>query len=408
MQSPILCFQPMPQFVPQMCQTSQQSRLLTGEDRLVYGHVKSTGHSDVRDNQKKIGILTFHRCINYGSYWQARSLTEALRSRGFGAELLEHWSPRINHVEWQCALQPVLPTPTPNSDYPLYALKMLKFHQAFAALPTSPAFSLENPADMEAYDLIIVGSDEVWNLYHPWYGQYPLFFGDGLRTNRLAAYAASFGNYPASHKLDRIWADKLQRFQSISVRDENSRQIISDALGRDPEIVLDPCLLFPPRAHVSPTGQLHPYIALYGHNFSPPFSHAIQHWAKLHDHRIVSIGYRNDWADEQWITAGPEEFAHFMAHAGAVATNFFHGCVFALLNTKPFVCELSDYRSNKICELMNTIGGQRHLVSENTPVSEVDALLSESFSCKIGQRINTLRDSSNRYLDRVLGWCDGT
>ena len=30
----------------------------------------------------KIGVLTFHRCINYGSYWQARSLVEGLRSRG--------------------------------------------------------------------------------------------------------------------------------------------------------------------------------------------------------------------------------------------------------------------------------------------------------------------------------------
>ena len=24
----------------------------------------------------RIGVLTFHRCINYGSYWQARCLVE--------------------------------------------------------------------------------------------------------------------------------------------------------------------------------------------------------------------------------------------------------------------------------------------------------------------------------------------
>ena len=27
------------------------------------------------------GVLTFHRCINYGSYWQARCLMEGLRRR---------------------------------------------------------------------------------------------------------------------------------------------------------------------------------------------------------------------------------------------------------------------------------------------------------------------------------------
>ena len=42
---------------------------------------------------RKIGVLTFHRCINYGSYWQARCLVEGLRDRGFEAELLNH--PRV-------------------------------------------------------------------------------------------------------------------------------------------------------------------------------------------------------------------------------------------------------------------------------------------------------------------------
>jgi hypothetical protein len=34
--------------------------------------------------RKKLGILTFHKCINFGSYWQARCLAEGLRARGIG------------------------------------------------------------------------------------------------------------------------------------------------------------------------------------------------------------------------------------------------------------------------------------------------------------------------------------
>ena len=37
-----------------------------------------------------------------------------------------------------------------------------------------------------------------------------------------------------------------------------------------------------------------------------------------------------------------------MAAAESVATNFFHGCIFALLNNKPFACVGSAYRSNKL------------------------------------------------------------
>ncbi len=68
----------------------------------------------------KTGILTFHRCINYGSYWQARSLVEEHQSRGMNATILDHHSKRVNLAEWRCAYQPLLPTPTPAADIPLY------------------------------------------------------------------------------------------------------------------------------------------------------------------------------------------------------------------------------------------------------------------------------------------------
>ena len=70
---------------------------------------------------RKIGVLTFHRCINYGSYWQARCLVDGLRGRGHDAVLLDHRSVRVNRAEWKCALSPLLPAPTPPSEYPLYA-----------------------------------------------------------------------------------------------------------------------------------------------------------------------------------------------------------------------------------------------------------------------------------------------
>ena len=64
------------------------------------------------------------------------------------------------------------------------------------------------------------------------------------------------------------------------------------------------------------------------------FIKEIQQFAALKRLPLISIGYRNDWADEQWLTADPHDFAHFIANAEAVATNFFHGCVFALRNQK--------------------------------------------------------------------------
>jgi hypothetical protein len=354
-------------------------------------------------NVLKIGVLTFHRCINYGSYWQARCLVEGLRARGHDAEILDHDSQPVNLAEWQCALQPVLPTAVPKSDFPLYREKILGFFRAFNSLPLSPRFQLENPAEMEEYDVVVVGSDEVWNLSHPWYSRCPLFYGDGVRAQRLIAYAASFGNYDANNGLEQTWAEKLRHFAMISVRDENSKIIVRNALGEEPEMVLDPCLQFPIEPEERPNENLRqPYVAVYGHNFSEPFAREIRRWANEKQLPLISIGYRNDWADEQWLTADPHDFAHFMARSAAVATNFFHGCVFALANARPFVCEASPYRRYKLQGLMAKIGGEKHLVTEGTPASVFKACLGEPLDAEIIQKIEGLRQTSDVFLQRAL------
>lgn len=351
----------------------------------------------------KTAVLTFHRCINYGSYWQARCLVEGLRSLGADAVLLDHHSSRVNRAEWRCALEPLLPAKAPKGDHALYASKVRKFFDAFASLPLSPAFGLESPPAADDYDVIVVGSDEVWNLKHPWYGGSALFYGEGLHSRRLASYAASFGNYAVSGGLDAYWADRLRGFGHLSVRDLNSRQIVREATGIEPQLVLDPCLKFPRCIRRVGAHQAErPYVAIYGHSFPDWFQVMVRKWAGKQGCELASLGYRNDWSDRQWIDAGPEEFARFMAGALAIVTNFFHGCVFALVNAKPFACVLSDYRSNKLRDLTQMLGAERHLVGADASQPHFEAVMSEPLAADIGGRIAMLRHDSGIYLDHVL------
>jgi hypothetical protein len=350
-----------------------------------------------------IGILTFHRCINYGSYWQARCLAEGLRARGHTVEILDHESWRVNLAEWKCAYRPVLPTAVQETDYPFYRKKIKSFFRAFDTLPLSPRFPLHNPDAIGHYDIVVVGSDEVWNLFHPWYGKCGLFYGEGIRTKQLISYAASFGNYDASLGLETTWVEKLQNFSSISVRDENSRTIIRHTIGIEPDLVLDPCLQFPIEAEKRELDHLNrPYIAVYGHNFSHPFAQGVKKYAREKKLPLISIGYRNDWADEQWLTADPHDFAHFMVQSEAVATNFFHGCVFALSNAKSFACEKSFYRSNKIQGLMNKLDGEKHLISEDASSNIYHERLGAALDPHILQKIDHFREMSTLFLDRAL------
>lgn len=349
----------------------------------------------------RIGILTFHRCVNYGSYWQARCLADGLRRRGYDAVLLDHRSRRVDRAEWRCALHPVWSAPRRDRRY---MAKARRFFEAFKRLPLSEPFAMETGFDGRDYDLVLVGSDEVWNLRHPWYGGVPLFYGEGTGPARLASYAASFGNHSEGDGLDRHWSERLARFDSISVRDANSAHLIEGALGRHPDLVLDPCLQFPGEIDATDgVAEEGPYIALYGHSFPGWFRRSVRAWARGQGRRLVSIGYRNDWADENRIAAGPGEYAALMAGAEAVVTGFFHGCVFALVFDKPFVCVGSDYRRNKLRDLTDAVGAPERLV---TPAARPDVyrtLLAAPPGPAVAEALYRLRGQSDAYLDAILG-----
>lgn len=345
-----------------------------------------------------IGVLTFHRCINYGSYWQARCLVEGLRARGHDAVLLDHVDPGVRRTEWRCALQPLLPRRSSRADIRRYAIKTRRMEAAIAGLPLSAPFPLSAPEAMARCDLVIVGSDEVWNFAHPWYGGRRIFFGEGVPAPRIASYAASFGNHDAAAGIAPGQAQGLDRFAAISVRDDNSQQLVKAALGEGPPLVLDPCLQFPPR--IAPLAGQPAYAAVYGHGFPQGFGTAAREWAAARSLRLVSIGYRNDWADENRLEAGPHEFAAAMAGAAAVLTTFFHGCVFALLNDKPFACAPSPYRMNKVRDLTRAVDAGRHLLPDGdfALAKALDAPLSPA----IHDAIARLREQSDRYLDAIL------
>ncbi|HZH97328.1 MAG TPA: polysaccharide pyruvyl transferase family protein, partial [Fimbriimonadaceae bacterium] len=142
-----------------------------------------------------------------------------------------------------------------------------------------------------------------------------------------------------------------------------------------------------------------PFALVYGHSFAPDFAAKVRDWADRRGLPLLSLGYRNDWADMQWLTADPHDYAHAFSRAEAVATNFFHGCVFALANEKPFAAGLTEYRSIKVRGLMELLDAERHVVASE---GGVDELLDEPIEPRILSRIEELRQTSTAFLVRAL------
>lgn len=350
----------------------------------------------------KIGVLTFHNCINYGSYWQACCLVEGLRREGHDAELIDHRCDEAARAELRCAFQPTLPTRASREAMRGYARKVRRFAEAFADLPLSAPVSLQADGIAD-YDIVVIGSDEVWNLGHPWYGGKPLFYGAGIGARRLVAYAGSFGSYSCHWGLEQVWADRLKAFHALSVRDRNSYWLVKGTTGREPPLVLDPCLQFADIARQNPAPPEEPFALVYGHGFPAWFVAAAKAWARAVGLKLRSVGYHNGFADEQRLDAGPAEFARLMSAARAVVTNYFHGCVFALLNGKPFVATTSDYRRNKLVDLADKLGVQERIVDERTPARSIRHLLGTAPGRAIAERIAEVRSRSSEFLGAALG-----
>ena len=183
------------------------------------------------------------------------------------------------------------------------------------------------------------------------------------RPSRLVSYAASFGNHSAWDGIDPEWAASSIVSRRFRCATKTAGIWSAAAPAAKPEIVLDPCLQFPPVERRAPVedGLMRSSTATASRAGS---NARVRRWADRTGMRLVSIGYSNDCADEQRIGAGPLEFARLMAGASAVITNFFHGCVFALLNGKPWATAPSDYRSIKIPDLAAHARREHRLVDE--------------------------------------------
>ena len=72
------------------------------------------------------------------------------------------------------------------------------------------------------------------------------------------------------------------------------------------------------------------------------------------------------------------------------------------MNGKPFVTAPSDYRFNKVRDLVSALGAERHMVSEETEISEYERIMNDNLDPAIAHAIATMRVQSDSYLDHVL------
>ncbi|MDL2320362.1 polysaccharide pyruvyl transferase family protein [Alistipes sp. OttesenSCG-928-B03] len=331
----------------------------------------------VQDGHKTVGILSMQRVANYGSFLQAWALRGILTELGAGVSFIDieagHPMPGQRsgivaaYFARLCELTGAAVTGRLGAK-----LRDRKYHRAMRARFRDEYYAmlgLDAPAP-ERYDLAVIGSDMVFDCMQaaPW-GFTPQLYGDIPEADSVISYAASFGSSTLEGILragvvDEI-AENLCQLTAVSVRDDNSHDIVRQLTGRDALKHLDPVLVYDFATEMRGCDTRESdYIVVYaypGRIRNKAEIEAITGYARRSGKRLVSILAAYDWCDEAVTPTTPFDVLAWFRDADCVVTDTFHGTIFSVINHKRFCTLVRSSNTEKLTSLLGwlSLEGQR-------------------------------------------------
>lgn len=292
---------------------------------------------------KRIGILTLINTLNYGAELQAFALQTAINQLGYTSEVINYAEDVVQSRE-----QPRIPSVRHSLRHPLMAAReMVNYGKKVQRAKGFSEFRkkrmsygcevLDQKGIASLYDVVVVGSDQVWNLDCTG-GDLAFFLNEVPRDEvTRVAFAASFGSAHFPRELVDTCGFALKSFEAIGVRESSGIDIVRRLSGQRAVQVLDPTLLLSKREWLSvcdPKYINDDYIFVYlVSEKDEALEFARAQSEKLGCRLIVldcygapPIGRRHEYVND----ASPEEFLSLIRDARLVVTSSFHGLALSL------------------------------------------------------------------------------
>lgn len=261
-------------------------------------------------------------------------------------------------------------------------------------------------------DAFVVGSDQVWReRYAMGITDFFLGFLPDTDTRRRVAYGASFGTEHVDISQGKLAECKrlARRFTAVSVREQSAVQLARDVLGVDARWVLDPTMLlqagdyhFPGRSGSMCWRGLVTYIL----DPSAGKSQVVGSTAGALSLPVMALSLNP--VDEEGLPMSMlpvEEWLSAFAQADFVVTDSFHGCVFSIINRKPFIAIANGERGMaRFTSLLDHFGLRDRLVLslEDYQQRRASLLAPIDYAPVAGLQAQA-RESSLAFLREALG-----
>ena len=312
----------------------------------------------------KIGILTYHDEVNYGSLLQAYAMQTALRDLGHSPVIIDRWfqpdQKRIYGIlhahsvkKWYHWLRGVF-WGTGVWALFLRQYRSRSFIKRYLHLTPYCFHDCKDAPEDLGVDMITVGSDQVW---HP-LAQPQVYLLTELKQVPGIAYAASFGTNVIPEDKAELYRNGFKNFKAIGIREREGVEMARRLGAPNAAHVVDPTLLVNPdhwHDFIKPVkpSRKNRIVCYFLTEDYLAIAERLGKWAKK-NHVVVDLFLQGftiyckkvfpefqPWLKYWTIqlsyplnfryAAGPVEFVSKIAGADCVFTNSFHALMFSTI-----------------------------------------------------------------------------
>lgn len=368
----------------------------------------------------KIGIITYHKTINYGAILQAYALSLFLEKMGHSIEFINYVPDKIKNKEMKYLylsryyllhphkiIQSINRVNLANS----FIEKYLKVNsQKFSSIKELRSWDLD-------YNTLICGSDEIWNIARRELDEsYFLGFinNSNMKDVKKISYAASFGETQFITSYKTALSELLRDFFAISVRDDNSLSLVRECLDEQENIniqinkVLDPTFLLEKddykKISIHPSLK-NPYLLIYGvlNKEEAEYVKFISEKTKLD---IISIGNHQKYLTSilklNVFDVSPQQWLGFFENANLIMTKFYHGVIFSLIFNNPFIFMNTPSKSIKVKDLLSDLKLSNRILDFNGDKVTVENLQNIMYPPLVEELTQNILTEKIRYSQSFL------
>lgn len=341
-----------------------------------------------------IGVSTVYDANNCGAFLQAYALKT----------VLEKYGNNVLHIKYRTKVE---------RKHECFEKKRIS---TFQYIKRHFGYSLKNyinyekaikefkeimPDDTKQLDMLIYGSDEIWNVCN-----------DNIIDNldkmkyeckHKVAYAVSSGNatFDDMQEFPQL-IEVVKDMEFIYARDLFTKKNVELILGTKVETVCDPTLLLDISEYPSHKYKKYnkKYLLYYGYGADEKTKEYTRKYAKKYGLKIIAVGIKNNWCEDS-VVCHPLDFIQYIKDAEVIVTPSFHGTIFSTLLNKRMVC--INYDSKKLIDLVERIGLTDRVVSLTDSYEKFERILNSQLDFEVlSNNIMNIRKKSLIQLENML------